>query len=365
MVTSDSMEFPLFASVRELIAKQGPLTFAEFMRLALYDPEHGYYRPTRSVVGTGGDFYTSVSATPMFGRLLVQVIGHHAAQLATPLPPVVHEFGAHRGQLRADILEAAPALAYHTYESHDAWPARLEGCVIANELLDALPFHRVQVVNGQWREVYVGLEGDELGWVTGELSNPELLEPLDGLPLAYMDGYTTEVSLGARRWLETLAARLERGLVFLFDYGHETEHYFAPHRKDGGLRTFYRHQRGEDPFAKVGEQDITCDVNFTDVVSTAQRVGFEVVDFTDQGRFFSRQVARVLRGQVPSNAGATAGSGETGSSGAAPHGSQTLQGGEAPFATAFTPEQVRGLMTLTHPAHMGLAFKVVVLRKGM
>lgn len=352
MATSDSPESPLAAIVRELIAKNGPLTFAEFMQHALYDAERGYYRPTRTVVGTGGDFYTSVSATPMFGRLLVQVIDHYSKQRATPLPAVIHEFGAHRGQLRTDILEAAPSLTYHTYESNDAWPAHLEGCVIANELLDALPFHRVQVVNGQWREVYVGLTDGELGWVTGELSNPELLEPLDGLPLEYMDGYTTEVSLGARRWLETLAARLERGLVFLFDYGHETDQYFGPHRSKGGLRTFQRHQRGEDPFVEIGEQDITCDVNFTDVVSTAGRVGFEVVDFTEQGRFFSRQVARVLRGQVPSLGGDATSSGATSVD-------------ETPFATAFTPEQVRGLMTLTHPAHMGMAFKVVVLRKGL
>lgn len=338
MTTPEPFNTPLTALLREQIAKQGPLTFAEFMRRALYDAEHGYYRPTRSVVGTGGDFYTSVSATPMFGRLLVQVIAHYATQLGVELPRVIHEFGAHRGQLRSDILQAAPSVEYHTYESHDAWPARLEGCVIANELLDALPFHRVQVVGGQWRERYVGLVDGDLGWVTGELSSRELLEPLEGLPLEYMEGYQTEVSLGVRRWLEALAARLERGLVVLFDYGHETEQYFAPHRSDGGLRTFHRHQRGENPFSLIGEQDITCDVNFTDVVVSAERAGFHVVDFTDQGRFFSRQVARILRNQ-----------GE----------------GAPTFGGAFTPEEVRGFMTLTHPAHMGLAFKVVVLSKGL
>lgn len=347
MTTHDPSETPLAAILRERIAKHGPITFAEFMRCALYDSQYGYYRPTRSVVGTSGDFYTSVSATPMFGRLLVQVIGHYAAQLGTPLPPVIHEFGAHRGQLRADILEAAPSLTYHTYESHDAWPERLEGCVIANELLDALPFHRVRVVNGQWREQFVGVVNDGLGWVTDELSNAELLEPLEGLPLEYMDGYATEVSLGVRRWLEALATRLERGLVFLFDYGHETDQYFAPHRAEGGLRTFKKHQRGENPFIAIGEQDITCDVNFTDVVAAAERAGLEVVDFMDQGRFFSRQVARVLRGQVPSGSGLPAPS-----------------AGETPFTAAFSTEQVRGLMTLTHPAHMGMAFKVVVLRKN-
>ncbi len=348
MATSDSSDTPLARLIRERIAKNGPMTFAEFMRHALYDADHGYYRPTRSVVGTAGDFYTSVSATPMFGRLLVQVLGHHVARLASPLPPVIYEFGAHRGQLRADVLAAAPSITYHAYESHDAWPANMTGCVVANELLDALPFHRVQVVGGRWRELFVGLDGDRLCSVEGELSDAELLEPLDGLPLQYMEGYVTEVCLGARRWLETLATRLTRGFVFLFDYGHETEQYFAPHRSNGGLRTFYRHQRGDDPFINVGEQDITCDVNFTDVVAAAERAGFEVVEFTDQGRFFSRQVARVLRGRTP-----------------APNESAPSSAGASPFDTAFTPEEVRGLMTLTHPAHMGMAFKVVVLSKGL
>ncbi len=344
-MTTEPRTIPtLEAFIRDQIERRGPITFAEFMRYALYDPDRGYYRATRSVVGTAGDFFTSVSATPMFGRLLVQVMEHYAAQLSARLPRVVHEFGAHRGQLRSDVRAIAPDVTYHSYESQDDWPAQLEGYVIANELLDALPFHRLKVVGGRWREQFVGLVDGQFSWVTDDLSHEELLEPLRDLPLEYMEGYSTEVSLGTRRWLETLAARLTCGLVFLFDYGHETEQYFAPHRTEGGLRTFHKHQRGDDPFADVGERDITCDVYFTDVVDTAQRLGFTVVEFTDQGRFFSRQVARSLR-RLASDS--SAGSSET------------------PFLAAFSPEEVRGLMTLTHPAHLGLAFKVVVLSKGL
>lgn len=340
MTQARSNETPLGASIREQIARSGPITFAAFMQRALYDAEHGYYRTTRGVVGTGGDFYTSVSATPMFGRLLVNVLREQADSFPAPLPLTIHEFGAHRGQLQRDVQAAAPDVAYHTYENQDAWPAKLHGFVIANELLDALPFHRVKVVGREWRERYVGIVDGGLGWVTGELSDPELCEPLAGLPVEYMDGYETEVSLGARRWLEALASRLERGSVLLFDYGHETEDYFAPHRAEGGLRTFSKHQRGDDPFIDIGEQDITCDVNFSDAISTAKRVGFEVREFTEQGRFFSRRVAKILRQATPGAAG------------------------EASFGGAFTPDQVRGLMTLTHPAHMGMAFKVLMLAKA-
>lgn len=341
MTQAKPLETPLGALIREQIVRLGPITFAEFMQRALYDTEHGYYRTTRNVVGTRGDFYTSVSATPMFGRLLVNVLQEQSANLAAPLPMTIHEFGAHRGQLQRDVLAAAPDVAYHTYENQDACPAQLQGFVVANELLDALPFHRVVVADGQWRERYVGIVEDGLGWVTGELSTPELGEPLTDLPLEYMDGYQTEVSLAVRRWVETLAQRLERGLVVLFDYGHETADYFAPHRAEGGLRTFSKHQRGDDPFVDIGEQDITCDVNFSDAMVTAMRVGFEVREFTEQGRFFSRRVAKILRQSTSAEIG---------------------QGG---FGSAFTPDQVRGLMTLTHPAHMGMAFKVLVLGKGL
>lgn len=341
MTETNAAETPLGVLIREQIARSGPITFAEFMQRALYDAEHGYYRTTRNVVGTGGDFYTSVSATPMFGRLLVHVLQEQSASLAVPVPMTIYEFGAHRGQLHRDVMAAAPNVDYHTYENQDTCPAQLHGFVVANELLDALPFHRVVVAGGQWRERYVGLVDDELGWVTGELSTTELREPLTDLPLEYMDGYQTEVSLAARRWLETLAQRLERGLVVLFDYGHETTDYFAPHRAEGGLRTFSKHQRGDDPFAMIGEQDITCDVNFSDAMTIAQRAGFEVREFTEQGRFFSRRVAKILR-QSTSGPGA-----------------------DATFGSGFTPEQVRGLMTLTHPAYMGMAFKVLMLGKGL
>lgn len=337
---------PLEASIYDKLRSSGPMTFAEFMQLALYDPEHGYYRTSRSVVGTAGDFFTSVSATPMFGRLLARSMAFYAARVNAELPCEFHEFGAHRGQLQADILANAPEAVYRTYENNDTWPTRLEGFVIANELLDALPFHRLQVKDGRWVEQFVSVVDGRFDWVTGDVSREELLEPLDGLPLQYMEGYQTEVSLETRRWLETLAATLQRGLVFLFDYGHETENYFAPHRSEGGLRTFKQHQRGDDPFLDVGERDITCDVNFSDILTTAQRVGFDVVEFTDQGRFFSREVARILRGE-------SLGPGETEGT------RQRLS------STSFTPQEIRGLMTLTHPAHLGLAFKVVVLGKGL
>lgn len=318
----------VFADIRHT----GRITFARFMQHALYDPEWGYYRASRSVVGKDLDFVTSVSATPAFGRLLAAIASSYAEHLGLPKPFELHEFGAHRGQLRADILKAEPSLEYRTYEVGDAWPEEMNGCVLANELLDALPFHRVHVQNGQWRELYVGeTKAGTLGWVSGPLSEPELAEVLAPLPVAHMEGYQTEISLEARRWIETLGKRLKNGVAVLIDYGHELPAYFAPSRFQGGLRTFQRQRRGDDPFADLGERDITCDVHFTDVIERASQGGLCVWEFAEQGRFFTRHALRLL-----------------------------AQNKDAPLA----PQEVRGLMTLTHPAHFGMAFKVLVLGRG-
>lgn len=318
----------VFAEIRHT----GRITFARFMQHALYDPEWGYYRASRSVVGKDLDFVTSVSATPAFGRLLAAIATSYAQRLGLLRPLELHEFGAHRGQLRADILNADPNLVYHTYEAGDAWPEEMNGCVIANELLDALPFHRVHVQNGQWQELYVGeIEEGGLGWVSGPLSDPELSRVLSPLPVAHMEGYQTEISLESRRWVKNLGKHLKSGLVMLIDYGHETPAYFAPSRFKGGLRTFHRQRRGDNPFAHLGERDITCDVHFTDVIECASEAGLATWEFAEQGRFLTRHALRLL-----------------------------AQNQGAPLA----PEEVRSLMTLTHPAHFGMAFKVLVLGRG-
>lgn len=337
------------------IRRAGRITFARFMELVLYDPQRGYYRASRSVVGTSGDFVTNVSATPEFGRLLALIAERYARRIALPEPLSIHEFGAHRGQLQSDIARAAPHVRYHTYEASDLWPQEIKGCVLANELLDALPFHRVQVCNGRWQEQFVTLDREgQLAWSVGDLSEPELNDALAPLPVEYMEGYSTEISLAARRWVERLSQTLTQGFAILIDYGHETPAYFAPSRFRGGLRTFHRHRRSDDPFADVGERDITCDVHFSDVIESACKNGLSVWEFAEQGRFFMRHAARSLQEsllQVGSLQQALL--------------PQPNADGSALFENApMSEKQARGLLTLTHPAHFGMAFKVLVLGRG-
>lgn len=321
----------LLSHVRESIRERGPLSFAEYMQRVLYHPSLGYYASTESPIGPRGDYFTSVSATRLFGRMLARVLSRWRDEL-TAGPFAVYEFGAHQGQLRADVLNEISDLEYHTFEFSDALPEQLRGCVLSNELLDALPFHRVKVIGGQWRELFVDATEDGLTFRPGPLSDPELELQLAELPAHLMEGYETEVSLRALHWLRQVTGRLEAGYLLSIDYGHDTVEYFAPRRTRGGLRCYYRHQLSDDPFQHLGEQDITADVNFGMLMAEGERLGLQTVSFVDQSRFLLKNAGDLVREIVERDAG------------------------------QFSRDR-NALHLLTHPSMLGGPFKVLVQRK--
>jgi SAM-dependent MidA family methyltransferase len=248
----------------------GRITFARFMELALYHPQHGYYASGKTRIGKEGDYFTSVSVGPLFGRILARHFRQFRAELGAPAEFEVVEFGGHHGQLRADVLAAAPELRYRVVEVGEPLPDAIVGCVFSNEFLDALPVHRVQ--------------GDQEVYVTGDFT--ESLGPLSDARLPRLpEGYRSEFNLRALDWLSDVARRLRRGWVVTIDYGFEREEYFAPHHKDGHLQCYYRHQRGTDPYRHVGEQDITAHVEFSSLIEHGRSVGLEPVQFTDQAHY--------------------------------------------------------------------------------
>lgn len=250
----------------EIAVTGGRITFARFMELALYQPKLGYYTSGKARIGKTGDFFTSVSAGPLFGRILAQQFRQW--QVAE-----VIEAGGHRGQLREDILAAAPELSYRVVEAGEALPERIEGCVFSNELLDALPVHRVC---GD-REVYVTADFTE---ELGPLSD----DRLPRLPA----GYRSEFNLRALDWLADVARRLTRGYVLTIDYGFERPDYFAPHHKDGHLQCYYRHTKSGNPYEHIGEQDITAHVEFSSLIEHGKTLGLEPVLFTTQERYLMK-----------------------------------------------------------------------------
>jgi SAM-dependent MidA family methyltransferase len=312
-VASVASEPALVERISQEIARTGPMTFARFMTIALYDPDHGYYsgpiaRPTR-----GGDFLTAPELHPVFGRLVGRQLDEVWQRLDRPVPFTIREHGAGAGTLglaimeglRADGSALAEAIRYQPIEPNrhrladlrERWATagvvdrigrpegQVVGAVIANELLDALPVHRVRMVDGELHELLV--TRSEAGFVelAGPLSTPDLAAHLraDGVDLS--DGQVAEICLAVGPWVSAAAASLDRGMLLIVDYGHPADVLYGPDRRDGTLRAYIGHQVHGDPFRHVGRQDLTAHVDLTAVERAAREAGLEVLGRTTQAEF--------------------------------------------------------------------------------
>jgi len=332
MPAPDSSRPELVAEICAAIARAGGgITFARFMELALYHPLYGYYTSDAARIGKHGDFFTSVSVGPLFGKILAQYFRKLRSESGVE-DFAIWEFGGRGGELRTDVLAVAPELKWNIIEAGDPLPDEMIDCVFSNELLDALPVHRVQVRGGVWRELFVAASTAGFVEVAGPLSDPRLAEAVRDLPIAQMEGYRTEINLRALDWLTQIAARLRHGWMLTFDYGFERADYFAPHRRDGHLQCYCRHQRHGNPFANIGAQDITTHVDFSAFVEHGRALGLETLWFCDQGKFLLDEGADLIREIVERDAG------------------------------KHSTER-NAIHQLIHPAHMGRAFKALLLRK--
>lgn len=313
------------AEARRRIASRGPLTFAEFMEIALYWPDGGYYASRRSF-GPLGDFYTAPLAHPAFGALVARQLLTMWRALGSPTPFNVVEGGAGDGTLALDVVEHVPsfggglsdALTYTAVDLREPppeFPSRWvrsggvpavggSGVVLANELLDAMPVHRVTLEGGRLRELFVDA-APEGGFaeVTGEPSTPALAERLDRLGVTLSEGYRTEVSLAPEAWLREAFAAVDRGYVLLIDYGHEANVYYDESRRAGTLRCYAGHTLGMNPYFNVGRQDISAHVEFTSVRSAAAAVGFAEAGTMAQSEWLRSLGIEVFRGEVAARSG--------------------------------------------------------------
>jgi len=311
----------LLAQIQAEIARRGPITFARFMEVALYDPRRGYYRGPLPRPGRAGDFLTAPEASPIFGRALARfTLGVHTA-LGRPGILTIREFGAGAGALAEPLVRALlehpdgpRALRYLVAEVEparaDAVAARIgaagidprsvvvepdddgpiEGLVIANEVLDALPTHRVVVRDGSLREILVGLGPDgELVDVEAEPSTPGLAARLAAESVVLAEGQHGEVCLELDDWVAAAAAGLRRGVLLVIDYGHPAADLYDPRRRAAGtLATYQGHTVGEDPYRSVGRQDLTAHVDVRAVERAAEAAGLERVGSTTQSEFLAK-----------------------------------------------------------------------------
>lgn len=333
---------PLAGRIRAEIDAGGPITFARFMELALYDPLDGYYatradRPTRQ-----GDFLTAPELHPIFGHVLARQLGEMWERLGRPDGFTVREYGAGAGTLMLTVMaglaaDGSPLHRVLRYEPVEVSPGRLSqvverwtaagladrvvtagparlgargelpaagtsgrltGVVIANEFLDALPVHRVVRRGAELRELHVagaagvgeGAREDEAGdgpfaWHEGPPSTPALAERLASVGVELADGQEAEVCLGLDRWTSEVAGLLERGFVIVLDYGHPAAELYRPTRRRGTVMAYRGHVAFDDPLAEPGRRDITAHVDITTLAGGLERGGLTVLGLVSQAEF--------------------------------------------------------------------------------
>jgi SAM-dependent MidA family methyltransferase len=318
-----SSDDSLAARLRERIRLEGPLTFRDWMAAALHDEREGYYR-RRGLErwGRAGDYRTAPERT----RLFAATFARHFARLYEELgsPPVLHlvEAGGGAGRFALVVLETLrrdeprlfKALRYVFDEPSADSRARADALlsdfadhvefksagdferpldyalVFSNELLDALPVHRVRLRGGELREEYVATDsGGAFIFVEGEPSTPLLAEHFRRAGVRLAEGQAAEVNLEAARWTARAARLVGRGFLVTVDYGDEAASLYGdPRRLEGTLRAFRGHEFAADVLADPGRQDLTTTVNWTHVASAGEAAGLTTVSLERLDAFLLR-----------------------------------------------------------------------------
>lgn len=324
------------ASSRELCSRiaahienaGGWIPFVEFMDMALHLPGLGYYAGGSHKFGEQGDFVTAPELTPLFGQALAAQVAEVLAQVAmSPAPtsvsasasavfPAVLEVGAGSGRLAADLLpalealgtlpdkylilelsgelrarqretirQAVPALADRV-EWLEALPEKFSGCIVANELLDAIPTHAVAWRDEGAMERGVTYDGECFAWAERRAQGA-LREAMERLAAeaAIEAPYVGEIGLAASSWVAEWGQHLERGALLLLDYGLSRRELYHSGRNGGTLRCHYRHRAHDDPFWWPGLSDITSHIDFTAVAEAGYEAGLDVLGYTSQAGF--------------------------------------------------------------------------------
>ena len=359
----------LLALIGEEIERRGgAIPFSRYLELALYTPGLGYYGGPLPKLGGPGDFVTAPEVSPLFGRCLAR----QAAEVMAAQPDAtVLELGAGSGALAAEvlttlaglgclpgrdlILEVSGELAQRQAETLarraptqagrvswlERWPeALIDGVILANEVLDAVPFHRVRrgpAGHGELGELYVAAQGGRLAGRWGPPSSQAvrraIAEVEADLGAALPPGHVTEVSPERDAWVSSVGDALRAGLALLIDYGYPRREYYHPQRADGTLMCHYRHRAHGDPLALTGLQDVTAHVDFTAAARAAERAGARTAGFVSQADFL---LATGILDEVAA---------------AGDEGERTARASE--------------VRRLTFPGQMGEAFKVLGLSRGL
>jgi len=307
----------LAAQLRERIKHEGPITFREWMRTALYDEAEGYYRKPHLIWGRKGDYRTSPERSALFAATFARYFASLYQQLDNPPLLSIVEVGGGAGHFAFGVLQTLQTyfpqvftVARYVFDETSG-PAKKAaeqrllpfadnvvfaslddaeiepGIVFSNELLDAFPVHRVTLIDGTLCEYYVKLDMDELfAWMIGPPSNPLLAEYLKQHDISLREGQVMEINLEIEAWLAKVAAKLRRGYLITVDYGAEApELYSLVKREQGTLRSFHKNWFVSNPLTSPGNHDLTSTINWTAVKTTGASWGLRTVEFARQDKF--------------------------------------------------------------------------------
>lgn len=345
--------------LQDIAVQDGWIPFSRFMELALYAPGLGYYTAGARKFGSEGDFVTAPEISPLFGR----VVARQAAEVMSLSAPVITELGAGSGRLAVDILLELEQLGqlpeqYRILDLSadlrerqrallqqrvphllprvswlDTLPDSIEGMVLGNEVLDAMPVHLVRWEKDDVLERGVAAEGASFSWRDRPMQNPGLEDAARRILVP--EEYQSEISLSARGLVRSLCERLRAGVILFVDYGFGAREYYHPQRSQGTLMCHYRHHAHDDPFFLVGLQDITAHVDFTAIMDSASEGGAVLLGYTTQAHFLiNGGILALLQETSPEN------------------------------ARAYLPLAAQ-MQTLSSPAEMGELFKVIAVGKGI
>lgn len=294
------------------IDKNGPITFDKFMNFALYDPQLGYYSSGKANIGKEGDFYTSPHVHSAFGEVISNFILKAKDYLSANDFTII-EIGAGKGYLAFDILNHISKnndefnnINYVIIEKHknnfiqglEKFKDKIKICnntrelgsintgiIISNELFDSLPFHKLIYKDKGIKEYYIDFVNDNFVEILEELSNPEINTYLERYKLNFSNLKQLEVNLLASEYLNNLSGILKKGFVVTIDYGFLSDELFSNEKAEGTYRCFQKHMVTNNPYQDIGNQDITADVDFSNLILAGNKFGLEKLKYTTQGQF--------------------------------------------------------------------------------
>lgn len=350
---------------RAIQARGGAVSFEWFMEQALYHPETGYYSAGRCRIGLQGDYFTSVSVGPLFGRILAAQFAEMWETLGRPADFAIVEQGAHHGDFARDVLrtlrEHTPdffsALRYWIIEPFQVlrdrqlealrdfhtvvgWRQSLDdveqfcGVHFSNELLDSMPVHLITWTSGSgnWEERCVAESDEGFRFITTPIKDAKLQAHLKKIPRPLNSPYESEVNLAALEWTEQIAQKLSRGYLLIADYGYSRDEFYRPERRNGTLQCKAEHRVVASPLVGIGETDITTHVDWTSVAERAELYGLSLSGFTDQHHFLTGIVTNLMASE---------------------------------FDSQTDPGTRRALQSLLHPELLGTTFQFLALTKNL